>query len=147
MSRENVEVVRGYLTGYGGDGPTELPALVAGVWDSHGDYYPVEKFPESRPCHGVTEIARFLSEFQQAWEHFEFKIKAITPVRDDRVLVRASLAAAGRGSGLNLQGELFHCFWLRHGRIFRAEDHLTLPGALHALGLSGQTLEAAGLRE
>jgi hypothetical protein len=62
-------------------------------------------------------------------------------------LVRASLAAAGRGSGLNLQGELFHCFWLRHGRIFRAEDHLTLPGALHALGLSGQTLEAAGLSE
>ena len=147
MPMENVEVARGYLTGYGRDGPTELSALVAGVWDPYGDYYPVEKFPESRPCHGVTKIARFLSEFEQAWEHFEFKVKAITPVRDDRVLVRASLVAEGRGSGLNLQGELFHCFWLRHGRIFRAEDHLTLPGALRALGLSGETLEAAGLRE
>jgi hypothetical protein len=42
---------------------------------------------------------------------------------------------------------MFHCFWLRHGRIFRQEDHLTLPGALHALGLQGETLEAVGLSE
>jgi SnoaL-like domain len=146
MSQENIEVVRRLLAGYSRDGPREVPALVAEVWDSHGDYYPVEKFPESRPCHGVEEIARFLSEFEQAWEHHEFKIKALTPVRDDRVLVHATLVAEGRGSGLNLQGELFLCFWLRHGRIFREEDHLTLPGALRALGLSGETLEAAGLR-
>jgi hypothetical protein len=44
-------------------------------------------------------------------------------------------------------GELFQCYWLRHGRVFRQEDHLTLPGALRALGLEGDTLEAAGLRE
>ena len=55
MPMENVEVARGYLTGYGRDGPTELSALVAGVWDPYGDYYPVEKFPESRPCHGVNK--------------------------------------------------------------------------------------------
>jgi SnoaL-like domain len=147
MSQENTEVVRRLLAGYGRDGPMEVPALVEGVWASHGDYYPVEKFPESRPCHGVEEIARFLSEFQQAWERHEFEVKALTPVRDDRVMVRASLVAEGRGSGLSLQGELFLCFSLRHGRIFREEDHLTLPGALRALGLSGKTLEAAGLSE
>jgi hypothetical protein len=98
MSQADVEVVRRLLAGYGGDGPREVPALIAEVWDPHGDYYPVEKFPESRPCHGVEEIVRFLSEFQQAWEHHEFKIKALTPVRDDRVLVRASLVAEGRGA-------------------------------------------------
>jgi hypothetical protein len=31
--------------------------------------------------------------------------------------------------------------------FFRWEDHLTLKGALLALGLSGETLEAAGLSE
>ena len=41
----------------------------------------------------------------------------------------------------------YHCCWLRHGRFIRVEDHLTARGALHALGLSGETLEAAGLRE
>jgi len=51
---------------------------------------------------------------------------------------------SGRGSGLNLEGDLYQCFWLRHGRFFRVE---TLSGALHALGLHGETLEAAGLSE
>ena len=31
--------------------------------------------------------------------------------------------------------------------IQELEDHVTLRGALHALGLQGETLEAAGLRE
>jgi len=48
---------------------------------------------------------------------------------------------------VKLDGDLYHCFWLRHQRIFRVEDHLTLTGALRALGLSGDSLEAAGLRE
>ena len=74
-------------------------------------------------------------------------ITAITPVRDDRVLVRAMMVGEGRESGISLEGELFQCYWLRHGRIFRQEDHLTEEGALHALGLSGETLEAAGLSE
>jgi hypothetical protein len=42
---------------------------------------------------------------------------------------------------------MFHCVWVRHGRVFRQEDHLSLPGALHALGLDGTTMEAAGLGE
>jgi len=62
-------------------------------------------------------------------------------------LLSATLAAEGRESGVKLQQELFVCYWLRHGRVFREEDHLTLSGALHALGLHGDTLEAAGLSE
>ena len=48
---------------------------------------------------------------------------------------------------MKLEGELYQCLWLRHGRLFRVEDHLASSGALHALGLTGETLEAAGLRE
>jgi hypothetical protein len=81
-------------------------------WESDGDYYPVRKFPEARPCHGREEIAQFYTEYRATWA---------------------------------LEGELYHCFWLRHGRFIRVEDHLTAKGALHALGLSGETLEAAGL--
>ena len=129
-------------------GRRELSALVAEVWDPYGDYYPVEKFPDrARPLHGVTKMA-LSGGVEQAWEHFEFKVKAINPVRDDRVLVRASLVAEGRGSGLNLQGELFHCSGSGTGGSFvRRITRLTLLAALLALGLSGETLEAAGLRE
>jgi hypothetical protein len=48
---------------------------------------------------------------------------------------------------MRLEGELYHCIWLRHRRFFRVEDHLTLRGALRALGLKGETLQAAGLRD
>jgi hypothetical protein len=57
------------------------------------------------------------------------------------------MRAEGRTSGLALEGDLYKCFWLRNGRFFRVEDHLTLAGALHALGLTGDSLEAAGLSE
>jgi hypothetical protein len=33
-------------------------------------------------------------------------------------------------------GQVFICFWLRNGLVFRQEDHLTLAGARTALGLA-----------
>jgi hypothetical protein len=48
---------------------------------------------------------------------------------------------------VKLDGDIYHCAWLRQGRFFRWEDHLSLKGALRALGLSGETLEAVGLSE
>ena len=71
----------------------------------------------------------------------------LVAVGDDRVLACVKLLWEGRGSGITLAGEIYYCYWLRHGRFFRVEDHLTLSGALHALGLQGETLEAVGLPE
>jgi len=48
---------------------------------------------------------------------------------------------------MRIDGHLYQCYWLRRGRFFRVEDHVTLAGALQALGLDGETLEAAGLSE
>jgi ketosteroid isomerase-like protein len=74
-------------------------------------------------------------------------VKEARAVGDDRVLVHGLIRAEGRTSGMTLGGEVYSCFWLRNGRLFRAEGHLTLAGALQALGVSGDSLEAAGLRE
>jgi hypothetical protein len=46
-----------------------------------------------------------------------------------------------------MEGDMYQCVWLRHGLIFRLEDHLMLKGALYALGLHGETLREAGLSE
>ena len=120
--------------------------MVAGFWESDGDYYPVRKFPEARPCHGREEIARFFTEYRAAWD-YRYVVKDARAIADDRVLVRARISAEGTASGVALEGDIYHCFWLRHGRFIRVEDHLTAKGALHALGLSGEALEAAGLSE
>jgi hypothetical protein len=146
MSHENVEIVRRFIDEYG-DIPPDMQRFVADHWEPDADYYPVRRFPEARPCHGVEEIARFMARNSEAWDRYEFAVKDLFPVGDDRVLAHCSLQAEGRGSGVKLEGDLYQCVWLRHGRFFRWEDHLTAKGALHALGLSGETLEAAGLRE
>jgi hypothetical protein len=146
MSQENVEVVRRFIDGYV-EAPGDIQRLVADFFEPDADYYPVRKFPEARPCHGIDEIARFQTEFRDVWDRYEMEVKKLTSVSDDRVLVHLALRAEGRESGVKLDGDLYQCAWLRHGRIFRFEDHLTRTGALRALGLGGETLEAAGLPE
>jgi hypothetical protein len=53
MSQENVEVVRRFVDQYGS--ATDMLRLVADFWEPEADYYPVRKFPEARPCHGVED--------------------------------------------------------------------------------------------
>jgi hypothetical protein len=147
MSQENVEIVREYLGALGELSPEDISQNVPRFWEADGDLYPVRKFPEARPCHGVEEIARFLTEYRDAWDRYEFAVKRLAPVGDDRVFVHSVIRAEGRESGVKLGGDLYHCVWLRQGRFFRWEDHLTLEGAVRALGHGGDALEAAWLRE
>ena len=146
MSQENVEVVRRLMDLMRG----RASERIADFWEPDGDYYPVRKFPESRPCHGTDEIRSFMAEYESAWENYEFLVKEVQAVGDDRVFLHGYIRAEGRESGAALEGDIYHCFWLRHGRLFRQEDHLTKEGALRALGLgdgSDGALHAAGRRE
>jgi ketosteroid isomerase-like protein len=146
MSQENVEIVRRWLAAMSA-GPGEALAAVAEFFDADIDYYPVRKWPEAQPCHGLEEYSQFLARTFDAFSRSGWAIHELIEIGDDRVFVRVNMRIEGRGSGLNLEGDLYFCFWLRHGRFFRVEDHLTLSGALHALGLDGDTLEAVGLPE
>jgi hypothetical protein len=143
MSQANVEVVRRWLAF--NRGPEKTRAAVSEFWDADGDYYPVRKFPEARPCHGREEIAEFLAGFFETWS-VDYEIGQIVEVAGDRVLACTTLRTSGRSSEIKLEGNLYFCVWLRRGRLIREEDHLTLRGALRALGLQGDTREAAGLR-
>jgi len=151
MSEENVEVVRRYYArryyGERSEAPETFAAEASAFWESDGDYYPVRSSPEARPCHGRGEIVAFFDEYRAAWDAYRYEIKDVRAIADDRVLVLGHVSAEGRASGMPVEGDLNHCCWLRHGRFIRVEDHLTLRGALHALGLGGESVEAAGLSE
>ena len=146
VSGENAEIVRRWVTPELSRNIDEVRASVAEFFDPDFDYYPARKFPEARPCHGLEEFTRFLISFRESWSRFEWAINDLIEVGDDRVLACLSMRAEGSESGMNLEGDVYQCFWLRNGRFFREEDHLTLSGALRAFGLHGDTLEAAGLR-
>ena len=113
MSEENVEIVRRYFEEW--NEAAELQEVIAGFWESDGDYYPVRSSPEARPCHGCDEIAAFLAEFRAAWDTYRYEIKDVRAIADDRVLVLGHLSAEGRASGMPVEGDLNHCCWLRHG--------------------------------
>jgi SnoaL-like domain len=147
MSQENVEIVRRWLAAMTDPDPEATLATVSEFWDPTADYYPISKWPEAQPCHGLEEFSRFFARGREAFTRFDSAVRWLAAVGDDRVLACVRLQWEGRGSGITLDGEIYYCYWLRHGRFIRVEDHLTLSGALHALGLEGETLEAAGLSE
>ena len=70
MSQENVEIVRRFIEKYG-DAPSDMQGLAADFFEPDADYYPVQKFPEARPCHGVEAIARFQVDYRDAWDRYE----------------------------------------------------------------------------
>jgi hypothetical protein len=155
MSQENVEIVRPYLEGTGAPledvlGPAEARERFmgwwAGFWESDGDYHPVRGFPDARPRHGREEIIDFLAEYLAAYERYRYMVEEARAIGDDRVFAHGQVWADGRASRAAAEGDLYHCFWLRHGRFIRVEDHLAARGALHAVGLGGVALKAAGLR-
>jgi hypothetical protein len=145
MSAENLEVVRRFSAVMSAS-PEEVQASAAEFFDPDVDFYPVRTFPESTPCHGLNEISQFLGRFRETWLLYEIALEELIAVDDERVFARSTLRAEGRESRVSIEGDLYQCFWFRHGRYLRVEDHLTLKGALQGLGLQGDTLEAAGLR-
>ena len=147
MSEENVEIMRTLLERFKDLSPEDTPQLAADFYDANCDYYPAQRFPEARPCHGHEEVARYLADYMGAWDRFEFAINRLIAVGDDRVFDHLTVRADGRRCGFRLDGDMYQCVWLLNGCILRQEDHLTLRNAISGLGLKGETLEAAGLSE
>jgi hypothetical protein len=134
---ENVAIVRRMTEGVRSfwAGESSWMEAVGRFFDRDIDYYPVRKWPESRPCHGLEDLDRFFGAMSEGWGGMDWEVLAIEPVGDDRVLSSVNLRGAGRGSGLEISGDVYFCYWLRGGRIFRQEDHLTEAGARRGLGL------------
>ena len=138
MSPDNVEIVRQSLDEWR-KGAEAFARVVSESWDADADYYPARKFPEAQPRRGHAEIIGWFSTFNEAWDTWDWKIERIVPVGDDRVFAQARINAEGQEARVSLQGDIYHCVWLRNGRVLRWEDHLTEAGALEALGVGAGT--------
>jgi SnoaL-like domain len=126
----NLDAVRRYL-----EGSVFEPELAAEFFEPDADYYPTRLTPEAGPRHGRAAIAAFFREWLAGWSTVRNDLLEIDAIGDDRVLAKIRIVAQGFSSGMNIDGEVFICVWLRHGRFIRVEDHLTERGARHALGL------------
>jgi hypothetical protein len=98
VSQENVELVRRYLREFETK-RDELPSVIDRFWDVDADYYPARKFPEAVPRHGREEVARFVVEFHETWDRFEWPSRELIAVGDDRVLAITAMRGVGPTSG------------------------------------------------
>ena len=141
---ENAALVR-RITESWPETSAEVDEWIREIWEPDGDFYPVKKWPESRPCHGHDEIARFMTEMSEAWDTWAMDVEAVAAVDEIRVVARVNLRAQGLESGAVLEGDLFQCLWIRNGRYLRAEDHLTIEGLRNGIGDDSEAARALAL--
>jgi hypothetical protein len=136
LSEQNVETVRRWIEQFAhATTPEAASVAVNEYWDADADYYPVRKFPDAQPRHGLAPIAAFIGAWRDAWDAFEFGAVTIIPIDDVRVFVHTSVLAHGHETQAPVDTDLYHSIWLRNGLILRCEDHLTEAGARRGLGL------------
>ncbi len=143
-NEENAAVVRRIIDSWPGT-TGELDGWVREIWEPDGDFYPVKKWPESRPCHGHDEIARFMTEMTEAWDTWAMDVEAVAAVDEIRVVARVNVRAEGLESGAVLGDTLWQCCWIRSGRYLRVEDHLTIEGLRDGIGDDSQAVRALAL--
>ena len=77
MSQENVAIVRRWLE-IGNAvlaGREEAQTWLAQFCDADIDYYPMRKFPEAQPSHGLEEFSQFMAKWVQAWSTSDWAIQ------------------------------------------------------------------------
>jgi ketosteroid isomerase-like protein len=133
MSQENVEVVRrcyGFWTNRDFSLLTEVVDPDAVLDLSRNVFNPGIH-------HGFDDLRRFLEQVDEAWENFQIEPEELID-GDDHVFAAVRMSGRGRGSGVEVEMQLFAVWTLREGKVLR------LTGGYRD---RAEALEAAGLRE
>ena len=95
-----------------------------------------EEFPDSEGTfHGYGGLSAMIRELQQSLEYVTWEPLAVDSLGDDRYLVTVRTAGKGRGSGIELEGDIGHIVTLREGRVARLDTYYRLDDARKAAGL------------
>jgi ketosteroid isomerase-like protein len=135
MSEENVEVVRSAYAAINERNFDALAALTAPDWVFD---FSRSIGPQRGIYRGRSEIARFITSTEEAFERFQLTpIKFVVGARGG-VVTRHRLSTKGRSSGLELERvpDAAILWQLRDGKIVKTTLYQHARGALEAVGLS-----------
>ena len=139
MSQENVEIVQRAVATLNARDVDGYLALCTEDVELHT---PLEAFV------GVYErrdgIARWLGDVEDAAPDFQIALRDARAVGDDQVVAFAHLGAAGRASGIPLEGESINVYDLIDGKIRRTRVFLDHAEALRTVGLEEYPPASAG---
>jgi SnoaL-like domain len=96
-------------------------------------FRPLRGFTDVDETHGIDAFIDWLRSYFSVWTDWRYELREIEEL-DQRLLVHGHMAGRGRGSGLEIGGEIFELVELRDGLIATVEHHGTRAGALRAAG-------------
>lgn len=136
MSSENVELIKGIVTGVdGGDSDAireALPALVAEICDPEIEFVETPERVDARTYHGHEGVLEAWNRWLDQWEEYDWEAEGFED-HGDEVFVVASERGKGR-SGATVGARLYLIFTLREGKIARYQEFYDETTARAALG-------------
>ena len=131
MSQANVEVVRGFLEAYNGRDFDRIIELMDPSFEFRSRFVGLESV--HRASEGFPHT--YFEMLDEAYEHFQV---ALSEYIDAGAAVLTIGRAEWRGKASGAQGEtpVFPAFWLRAGKVIRAETFTERQEAFAAVGLS-----------
>jgi ketosteroid isomerase-like protein len=137
MSQENVEIVRRFLDAYNRRDHEAMVELIDPTFEFRSRFVGIESVHRASEGFPYT----YFEMLDDAYEHFQV---VLVEYHDAGAAVLAAGQAVwrGRASGAEAETAIFPTFWLRAGKVFRAETFDDRAEALEAVGLSEQDAHA-----
>jgi ketosteroid isomerase-like protein len=132
MSQENVEIVRRQFELWSQGNLDEW----ARHWDPDVIVVGPEGWPEGDTYRSLDAWRRQAERLRDSWEEARAEVDEIRPVGDDRVVTRFRYVTRGRDPGMSFDTAMAAAFFLRDGKIIRAQYYWDIAEALEAAGLS-----------
>jgi ketosteroid isomerase-like protein len=130
MSKEHVEIVRRMHDAFArGDVETSLACFDPEI------EFSTASGADSATYHGIDGVRQATGKWVGAWDDFHIDVEELTDL-GERVLARICERGRGKGSGVEVEREVFQLFTFRDDRIARLRIFENEKDALEAAGLS-----------
>jgi ketosteroid isomerase-like protein len=131
MSQANVDKVQQYIDAYN---RRDFEAAVA--WFDPEIEFVLPERQSSDNCHGPDEILQFWEGLDETFDDFQLEVRQHVDA-GDRVATELRYYGRGKGSGLELDAEMYHqVATFRDGRMARLDYYGSWPEALEAVEVS-----------
>jgi ketosteroid isomerase-like protein len=130
MSQELIELV---LIGHDGFNRGDLSEAKARVsddveWGTTGSWPGLDE-----TYRGPDALDEWMETLHSEWETFRVSVDEVVEDRGDAVVLTERLSGRGRGSGIEVEMQVFSVYWSEAGRIVKRDSFRTREEALAAL--------------
>jgi ketosteroid isomerase-like protein len=134
MTAENVEIVRRLMEAYFSGDFAAVLEIQSVVIDPEIEFRPPPEHPDFDVFRGIEELNRAFAVWTGEWKSLRFDTPEYIDA-GDRVLVAHRQWGTAKGSGIEVETEVFNVFTLSAGKIIRFNMFFERAGALEAAGL------------